>query len=184
MKSIKKGYLLIAEPNMYQDYNFGRSVVFLVEHDKSGSVGFILNKIHEYSSKDLIPEIKYDFPIFKGGPVDTENLYYIHDQPDLIENSLKVNRNLYWGGDFKDVINNINNNKLKLNNIKFFLGYSGWGINQLADEVYISSWILRKSYLKSEILSDSSKNIWKNNLVKLGGNYLIWANSPRNPNHN
>jgi len=184
MKSIKKGYLLIAEPNMYQDYNFGRSVVFLVEHDKSGSVGFILNKIHEYSSKDLIPEIKYDFPIFKGGPVDIENLYYIHDQPDLIENSLKVNRNLYWGGDFKDVINNINNNKLKLNNIKFFLGYSGWGINQLADEVYISSWILRKSYLKSEILSDSSKNIWKNNLVKLGGNYLIWANSPRNPNHN
>ena len=30
----------------------------------------------------------------------------------------------------------------------------------------------------------SSWSIWKKNLINLGGDYLIWSNSPENPNHN
>ena len=183
-KKIKKGNLLIAEPIMFSDNNFGRSVIFLVEHDSSGSVGFVLNKKNEYSTKDLIPEIKYNFPIFKGGPVDIDNLYYIHNQPNLIGNSIKIKDDFHWGGDFQDVVSQINNDKLKLNNIKFFLGYSGWGVNQLQDEVDLSSWIVTDNNLKSDILFNSHENIWRKNLLKLGGDYLLWLNSPENPTHN
>ena len=47
---IKKGSLLIAEPTGLSDLNFNRSVILLVEHNKSGSVGFILNKKLNYST--------------------------------------------------------------------------------------------------------------------------------------
>ena len=39
----EKGHILISEPFL-QDVYFQRSVVLLVEHDKKGSMGFVLNK--------------------------------------------------------------------------------------------------------------------------------------------
>ena len=86
---------------MFSDYNFRRSAVIIVDHNHHGSVGFVLNKLHEFSSQDIIPEINYNFPIYRGGPVEMENLYFIHNQPKKIPNSLKIKNNLFWGGDFK-----------------------------------------------------------------------------------
>ena len=53
----KKGKLLIAEPSLTGDVSFNRSVVLLAEHNKEGSVGFILNKPLEYNINDLVTEI-------------------------------------------------------------------------------------------------------------------------------
>ena len=35
-----------------------------------------------------------------------------------------------------------------------------------------------------QLILKNCNNIWKDNLIKLGGDYLIWSNSPENPNHN
>lgn len=40
----QKGNLLVAEPSLTGDVSFNRSIVLLAEHNKEGSVGFILNK--------------------------------------------------------------------------------------------------------------------------------------------
>jgi putative transcriptional regulator len=74
LNNIKKGNLLFAEPSMIGDINFNRSVVLIANHTKTGSVGFILNKKLNYTSSELIPELKYDFSIYNGGPVEKENL--------------------------------------------------------------------------------------------------------------
>jgi len=181
---LKKGTLLIAEPTGLSDLNFNRSVILLVEHNESGSVGFILNKKLNYSTKDLIPDLKYKFPIYNGGPVQTENLYFIHNQPELIPNSLKITKEIYWGGDFTIILELINNKKLKLDEIKFFLGYSGWDKNQLEKEISISSWVVKQENRNANLLLKNCDNIWKENLLELGGKYLIWSNSPENPSNN
>ena len=62
---ILKGNLLVADPKMFQDYNFRRSVIVLVDHNNDGTVGFVLNKQHEFSSQDILPEINCNSPIFK-----------------------------------------------------------------------------------------------------------------------
>ncbi len=181
---LKKGNLLIAEPTGLSDLNFNRSVILLAEHNESGSVGFILNKKLKYSSKDLIPDLKYKFPIYNGGPVEIENLYFIHNQPKLIPNSLKITKEIYWGGDFNTVLELINSYKIKLGEIKFFLGYSGWDKNQLENEITISSWIVKKENSNSNLILQSCDEIWKEKLLELGGKYLIWSNSPENPSNN
>lgn len=181
---LKKGGLLIAEPTGLSDLNFNRSVILIVEHNESGSVGFILNKKLNYSTKDLIPDLKCKFPIYNGGPVEIENLYFIHNKPELIPNSLKITKEIYWGGDFNTVLELINTKKIKLGEIKFFLGYSGWDKDQLENEISISSWVIDQENRNPNLLLKSCDNIWKEKLLELGGKYLIWSNSPENPSNN
>jgi putative transcriptional regulator len=99
-KKINKGQLLIAEPSISGDLSFNRSVI-LLDHDEEGSVGFIINKPLKYTINDLLPEINASFKIYNGGPVEQDNLYFIHNIPELIPNSIEISNGIYWGGDFE-----------------------------------------------------------------------------------
>lgn len=178
-----KGKLLIAEPSILNDKSFNRSVIYLTEHNLEGSIGFILNKPTEFLLSDLIPEINCDFTIYNGGPVEHENLYFIHQLPDLIPNSIKIANKMYWGGDF-DVLTNLLNEKLiKPSDIRFFLGYTGWSETQLQEELRESSWIVTENKF-ANLFRVNSNDFWKNQLLELGGEYQIWANAPENPAFN
>ncbi|WP_396153473.1 YqgE/AlgH family protein, partial [Flavobacterium sp.] len=108
----KKGCLLIAEPTILNDMSFNRSVILLTEHSNDGSVGFILNKPLSYSINDLIPEINANFMIYNGGPVEQDNLYFLHNVPELIPDSIEIAYGLYWGGNFETTKLLINDGKL------------------------------------------------------------------------
>ena len=138
----KKGKLLIAEPSLTGDVSFNRSVVLLAEHNDEGSVGFILNKPLNYSMNDLVDEIEVPFPVFNGGPVEQDNLYFIHKVPDLIPNSVEISDGIYWGGDFEITVMLVNSGKISQKDIRFFLGYSGWASLQLDQELDSKSWIV------------------------------------------
>lgn len=177
-----KGRLLVAEPSILNDRSFNRSVVLLTEHNKTGSVGFIMNKPMKYKMSDLVPEIDCSFPVYNGGPVSQENLYFIHNIPHLIPDSVKIAHDIYWGGNFDSVSNLLIQKEITSKDIRFFLGYSGWEANQLAEELIEDSWkVMENSY--SNILSTNS-SMWKNKLIELGGEYQIWANAPKNPSLN
>lgn len=180
-EKLKKGQLLLAEPSIFGDVSFNRSVVLLADHNKDGSVGFILNKPLEYSINDLLPEINSSFKIYNGGPVEQDNLYFIHTVPELITNSIEISNGIFWGGDFELTKNLINEGKITKEDIRFFLGYSGWSANQLEDELNANSWIITHNKHHSEILKKSSLHFWKEKISELGGDYLIWSNAPENP---
>ena len=84
-----KGHLLVAEPSIIGDVAFNRSVVLLAEHSEAGSVGFILNKVLDFTLKDLVPDLSANFKMYNGGPVEQDNLYFIQKIPDLIPQSVE-----------------------------------------------------------------------------------------------
>ena len=180
-EKLEKGHLLLAEPSIIGDLSFNRSVIFLADHTAEGSVGFILNKPLKYTIKDLLPEVESNFKIFNGGPVEQDNLYFIHNVPILIPNSIEISNGIFWGGDFELTKDLINKGILKKKNIRFFLGYTGWDAQQLENELQANSWILTKNIYKDKILSKESVHFWKEKILELGGNYLIWSNAPENP---
>ena len=180
-ETLIKGQLLIAEPSIIGDSSFNRSVILLADHDKDGSVGFIINKPLKYTIKDLIPDIDSRLKIYNGGPVEQDNLYFIHNVPDLIPNSIEISNGIYWGGDFESTKELINNGKINKNNIRFFLGYTGWSESQLQSEMEATSWIITSNNYKNKIIGKSSTHFWKEQIMELGGDYLIWSNAPENP---
>lgn len=180
----KKGKLLIAEPALTGDVSFNRSVVLLAEHNQEGSVGFILNKPLNYSMSDLVDEIQVPFPVYNGGPVEQDNLYFIHKVPELISDSVEISDGIYWGGDFDTTVTLINERKISQNDIRFFLGYSGWASLQLNQELDSKSWIVVTNKYESDIIQKSTQAFWREKMMELGGDYLLWSNAPENPSLN
>jgi putative transcriptional regulator len=180
-EKLQKGQLLIAEPSIIGDLSFNRSVILLADHNEEGSVGFILNKPLKYTIKDVLPEIETKFKIYNGGPVEQDNLYFIHNVPHLIPNSIEISNGIFWGGNFELTKDLINQGLIKKKNIRFFLGYTGWDSEQLENEMQSNSWILSKNIYKKDILGKSSAHFWKEKILELGGDYLIWSNAPENP---
>ena len=174
----KKGHLLIAEPSTLGDVSFNRSVVLLAEHNDEGSIGFILNKPLNYTINDLLPEIEASFKIYNGGPVEQDNLYFIHNIPEIIPNSVEISNGIYWGGDFETTKHLINTGEINKNNIRFFLGYSGWSVNQLEMEMQENAWIVSENSLKKKLLSKSSNQFWKEKIIEQGGEYVLFSNAP------
>jgi len=180
----KKGDLLIAEPSIIGDASFNRSIVLLADYSNEGSIGFILNKPLKYTINDLIPEIEADFKVYNGGPVEQDNLYFIHKIPELIPNSIEISLGIFWGGDFSKVSELISKNKISEDNIKFFLGYSGWDNEQLENELKLNSWLVIENTYKSELIEKCCDSLWKEKMIELGGEYSIWSNAPENPSFN
>lgn len=180
-EKLKKGQLLVAEPSIIGDLSFNRSVILLAEHNEDGSVGFILNKPLKYTIRDLVPDIEASFKIYNGGPVEQDNLYFIHNVPELITDSIEISSGIFWGGDFELTKKLINEGKIKKDNIRFFLGYTGWETQQLENEMETNSWIIAENLYQNKIIGKSTTDFWKEKILELGGDYIIWSNAPENP---
>ena len=102
----------------------------------------------------------------------------------MIPKSNKIDDKLFWGGEFDKVVALVNEEVLGQNDIRFFLGYSGCSSEQLKQEIGAKSWIVVKKSLASKILSHQPEGLWKDQMIALGGQYVIWSNTPENPYHN
>ncbi len=177
----KSGSLLLSEPFML-DPNFKRSVILLTEFSEEGSVGYILNHKSDFLLKDIMPELEdANFPIYIGGPVGNDTLHFIHSCYYLMNSGIEVAEGIYWGGNFETLKLLIENNQISEKDIKFFVGYSGWGEGQLQSELDQNSWLVTNEYNASTIYLSNEENLWKEVVIALGPKYAHIANFPENP---
>lgn len=181
----QKGSLLIAEPFSIDSY-FKRSVVLMAIHnEKEGSLGFIINKpIKNVFLSDIVKmfENATDWPVYFGGPVQTSSLFYIHTLGDLVDNSKEITDGIYFGGDFEIIKDLVKKNEASSNDIKFFLGYSGWGEGQLDDELLRNSWLTTPATKKIVFGNCSGNKCWQKAVSRTPHFYV--ANFPENAQWN
>lgn len=174
------GSLLLAEPFL-GDPNFDRSVVFIVEHNDEGTVGYVLNRPMELKIHELVSNFpEFESEVYSGGPVEQENLYFLHNRPDLFPDAIRVTDTVYWGGDFELLKSAILLGQIEEGEIHFYLGYSGWGAEQLKGEIEEKSWrVLPPDTM--DIFKTQSSELWRSALQELGGDYNLWVNAPSDP---
>ncbi|MBC7381734.1 MAG: YqgE/AlgH family protein [Bacteroidia bacterium] len=179
----QRGQLLISEPFL-ADPNFRRSVILLCEHEEEGSVGFILNRLLTLTTDEVIPGLlTINFPVFYGGPVEQNTLHFIHKANDLIEEAMPVSNGIFWGGNIEAINELLLQDKVKPEDFKFFIGYSGWGEGQLNIEIAQKSWWATPA--ESEIVfTDDLEEMWSRVVKNLGSDFAYLANSPKDFNWN
>jgi putative transcriptional regulator len=182
-RQAEKGKLLIAEPLM-GDANFDRTVVFLTDHNAEGSVGFIVNRVLDISLDELVLDFpSFNSPVNDGGPVQQDNLFFLHSKGRILSGSEEIIPGIYWGGDFNMLKELISLELIGVNDIRFFMGYSGWSAGQLQAEMDQNAWQVGNASPEL-IFNKNPKGIWPKVIAGLGGEYPLWQNSPTDPSLN
>ncbi len=178
-----KGKILIANPFLIGSI-FERSVIFLADHSETGSMGFILNQPTEFNVSQVVPQlVNCDFPVYYGGPVDEMILFYVNSLGDQIENSIPIANNLFWGGEFEQVKNLLLSGLLTQKNIKFFVGYSGWEINQLESEFEKNSWLIN-DFNPNYLFKSQTKNLWNKTIEVPNNEFSFFGKFAHSPSLN
>ena len=182
-KEFHKAKILIADPFLLGPV-FERSVVFLTDHSDVGAMGFILNQPTTFEVDQAVPELKgCKQKMYYGGPVDETLLFYVHSLGEKLPNSVEVGNGLSWGGDFETLQELNNQGELNEDNIKFFIGYSGWEVNQLEGELEKDSWIVG-DFVEKYLFKDQDKALWNETIDKSGHDNSFLGNFAHSPSMN
>ena len=183
-KKPEPGDLLISEPYL-PDPNFERTVIYLCEHDEDGTFGFVLNKMANVKLGDVVDEAAgYEADLFVGGPVQQDTLHFIHRNTKLAESAKLVQNEIYWGGDYERLTRMLNTKSIANEDIRFFIGYSGWAEGQLTNEIKENSWIVLKGAMQEMIFDWDNQALWEACLKTMGGKYRLISNYPKDPRMN
>lgn len=178
-----RGKVLLSEPFLTDPY-FKRAAILLCEHNDEGSFGFVLNNYLDMSLDQImngLPELPTRVSV--GGPVNSSNLYYLHTLGDFIIDSKEIAKGIYLGGDFEHLKEEIAKGNVGSNQVRFFVGYSGWSANQLEEEMTQNSWFVAEA--KPEIVMNiKSDNLWAEFLESMGPKYAKMIDLPTDPNLN
>lgn len=180
----RKGRILLSDPFLGDEY-FERSVVYLCEHSEEGSFGFVLNNYIDIQLTQLnekFPEMMVKLSI--GGPVEKETMYFMHTLGDQLKDSLLIDQNIYMGGDFEQLYNEVSVELLSQNKVRFFIGYSGWSAGQLQNEIKEHAWIVANVDNVAELMDITIPDLWKHFMNKLGKKYQIMSDFPIDPSEN
>ncbi|MBP6686893.1 MAG: YqgE/AlgH family protein [Lacibacter sp.] len=122
---------------------FEKAVIVITEHNEKGTIGYVFNKLFPRSFNELT-EFKHSVPVplYEGGPVQTDMLYFMHCNPGMIGEGEPVANNVHIGGNFKKTVQLLNSGQLSINEVRFYIGYCGWDAYELVEEIAEGSWLL------------------------------------------
>lgn len=143
---ITKGTILKCNSQNIDDYFFD-TVVVISDVNEEGCIGFILNHRFDRYFNELVEFADSPpFPLREGGPVEHEKLFFMHNRPDLIEDSIQLKDGLFYGGNFQLAVSYLKMGMLDEQSLKMFIGYCGWDAGQLEEEIKLGEWTLLEEY--------------------------------------
>lgn len=140
-------HCLIAMPAM-ADSRFAQTLTYIIQHDKDGAVGLVVNKpldlpldqlLVDMNSKALVPLRRPEQPVLFGGPVNTEMGFVLHKDEGSWKHTVAVEEGIHVTTS-RDILDAIANGTGPDDYI-VVLGYAGWGAGQLEQEMVANSWL-------------------------------------------
>jgi len=176
------GHFLIASPSIL-DPNFHRAVVFITAHTDEGAVGLILNRRSDATVGDAVPQLApvtdLTDPVYVGGPVNPEGVAVLAEFHDPDEAGVVVIEDI----GFVALDDALEEGAPELERTRVFAGVSGWGPDQLEDELERDDWIIERADL-DDIFTEDPDGLWSSVLRRKGGEYELVARMPVDPSLN
>ena len=139
-----KGVFLVAKPKIAEG-PFAESVVLLLMHGDTGTLGVIVNRLTEASLDDVLPTLepgnKETHRVFFGGPVALNGLLFVFRSTRPPEGASHVMGDVYYSAEL-EVLEEVLKRKTSSSALRLFLGHSGWGKGQLKWEIGRGDWEL------------------------------------------
>ncbi len=174
-----KGIFLIASP-ILRDPNFQQTVILLCEHGPEGALGVVVNRPTQITITEVLPQVPIlegqNHKVFAGGPVQQNNLLILYRTPASQTDSHHVFDGVYLGGNVKD-LEELLQDPASLENMRAFIGYSGWAPGQLENEMRTGSWLTQPADPAAMFESDH-RRLWGKILQSSGHDLPLSADMP------
>ena len=173
-----QNHFLVATEKMKDD-RFNETVIIMLESDKNGAWGLVINKRlgtmpiallidpSLNTSKEREELFKINIPVFWGGPVDLKEIFILHSTEYKSKSTKKYGK-ISISQDY-EILFDIAKDKGPSESLVIF-GYSGWGKGQLEGEMERDRWILSDIDLDITFDEDTKKK-WnkaiENSFIKL-----------------
>jgi len=185
-KQYGKGSLLIANP-VWPDTNCSRSVILLCNHNDQGSFGLVINRSTQLKATDLFSDIDilkpYNKKVYIGGPVSQSMVFYLYRSSRDVFDLDEICSGVYLGSNLETLESLYLDIENPEENIRFYLGYSGWSDGQLDGEMEQNSWLVQDAN-EQFVFLDSENLIWPKAVNSLGEKYQYLTKAPVNPQWN
>jgi putative transcriptional regulator len=176
-----KGQFLLAMPGLV-DPNFHQSVTCICEHNDSGAMGIIINRVHHsLTGKDIFEELTIEYapdadsiPVHLGGPVHVGEIFVLHGPPFNWEASLMITPALAMSNT-RDILQAV---ALAKGPQAFIisLGCAGWGPGQLESEIKENAW-LNHPIFEENIFDVPLETRWGEAVRKMGIDPMLLSNT-------
>lgn len=176
------GQLLVSVPAM-EDPNFEGTVVLLIEHDEHGTTGLTLNRPLEVPLKQVLGELPWleegAVPLQWGGPVMVERMHLLSASPAAPGDAIEVLPGIHFGGGLED----LERLHREGEEVRLFLGYSGWSPGQLQAEMNARSWHLLDPH-PEEVFAADRRLQWERLMAEVDPRYRWMRDMPEDPEVN
>ncbi len=169
-----RGKFILAVPGL-PDPNFAQSVTCICEHNETGALGIIINKLHPLlTGRELFEDIGIEhneavdkIKIHLGGPVQPNGVFVLHGPPFTWQDCLKITPNLGLSNS-KDILEAVAMQKGPELFI-VLLGCAGWGPFQLDNELNENAW-LSCGISEKIVFADDIGIKWEKAMMLIGDN--------------
>jgi putative transcriptional regulator len=165
---VEPGALLVAAPGLL-DPNFRRTVVFIIDHRESGTLGVVLNRPSEVAVIDVLPSwgrhTSRPQAVFVGGPVEQKTA--------LCLAAVGVRGPVA----LVDLDSDPDELVPRLRGLRVFAGYSGWDEGQLAAEIGRGDWMVVPA-LPDDVMVPPGVDLWGRVLRRQGLPLALLATHP------
>lgn len=174
-----RGRLLVATPDL-RDPNFSRAVVLMLEHGDEGALGVVLNRPVEVRVADVLADWADHAAapgcLFLGGPVSPNAVI------GLGRGSGPAFEELFGGLGTLDL--DLHPAQVpELEELRIFIGYSGWSPGQLELELSAGGWLVLDR-TDEDAFSPDPSGLWPRVLRRQGGRTAMFALAPEDPSTN
>ncbi len=154
--------LLIAAPSL-ADPEFFRTVVFLIEHDRTGSVGVIINRPSHTPVGHILPDwqdVMSEPPVvFNGGPVQRDGALGLGRLAGSTDAGTGL-RAVTGGLALVDLDADAAEVSVRAQSLRVFAGHAGWGAGQLESEIATGGWFVVAGGL-DDVFSPNPGTLWR-----------------------
>lgn len=180
------GSLLVSEPFLKEEY-FHHAVISVIDYAPyAEAMGVVMNRMTTFTLQGLIDRISVEtpIPIFCGGPMSCDRIFYLHSLGEIIPDSQPVAEGLFVGGSFDAIIDYVNAGYPVEGYLRFFVGYSGWSPRQLDEEIANRVWAVTPADSPARLLTGCEDSYWHYHVRRLGNRFKGWRYHPSNPHVN
>jgi putative transcriptional regulator len=161
-ESLSAGKFLVANKKI-KDPRFARTIVLLINYDRRGAAGLIINRPTGAKLNHVLPDAeqlsKVTDTLYFGGPVAMNQVTMVIQTSSKPEESIKVFDDIYVSSSLT-LLEEMTANRKAGQRFRLYAGYAGWGPGQLEAEIARNDWRILEGN-PDIVFSEAPDEIWQ-----------------------